>query len=76
MTAKQTQWEKQVNLTEKKDCASFIEMADANMADVVFFDQPTGAPHAVHWFNTKTTFCILFSRKMYKITQKMTKSHD
>ena len=38
---------------------------------VVYFDQQTGAPHAVRWpksfFDAKTTFYVLFSHKMYYI---------
>ena len=41
---------------------------------VVYFDQQTGAMHAVHWlksiFDDKTIFYVLLSHKMYKMTQK------
>ena len=37
----------------------------------MYFDQQTGAPHAVcgrnQIFDAKTTFCIPLSHKMYKI---------
>ena len=44
----------------------------------MYFDQRMGALHAVRWsksiFYAKTTFCVLLSHKMYKITQKITKN--
>ena len=39
---------------------------------VVYFDQQTGTPLAVHWsnqfFDVKTTFCIILSHKIYSDT--------
>ena len=46
----------------------------ASPPTVVFFDQQTGAPHAVGLlksiFDAKTTFWVLLSHKVYNITKK------
>ena len=41
---------------------------------VVYFDQQTGAPHAVRWsksfYDAKTTFSVNFYDKMFKKSKK------
>ena len=50
------------------------------MPPVVYFDQQTGALHAIWYSNSifcddKTTFNVLFSHKMYNMNQKITKKN-
>ena len=46
---------------------------------VVYFEQPTGAPHTVRWsksiFDAKTNFWVLLSHKMYFKNAKNNKKH-
>ena len=45
----------------------------------MYFDQRTGAPHAVCWsksfFDAKTTFSVNFYHKMFRKPQKVTIKH-